>query len=61
MSLEIPTQNLVRFPCFNLVSCCFSDFLTLHTIVTLLIEGGAHVDTVNSAGLTSYDVASTGS
>lgn len=37
-----------------------SDFLTLHCIITQLVEAGAHMDTMNSAGKTPYDAATTG-
>ncbi|KAK0096358.1 hypothetical protein PV326_005706 [Microctonus aethiopoides] len=37
-----------------------SDFMTLHGIILELINGGAHVDTVNSKGETPYDAATTG-
>lgn len=37
-----------------------SDFATLHTIIMTLIEGGAHMDAVNSYGETAYETATTG-
>lgn len=37
-----------------------SDFATLHSIIIDLIEAGAHMDTVNNAGDTPYDVVTTG-
>lgn len=37
-----------------------SDFATLHSIIIDLIEAGAHMDTVNNAGRTPYDVVTTG-
>ncbi|XP_076030958.1 protein fem-1 homolog B-like isoform X2 [Oratosquilla oratoria] len=37
-----------------------SDFLTLHSIIMALIEGGAHMDTVNQMGATPFDSATTG-
>ena len=37
-----------------------SDFLTLHGIIMLLIEAGAHMDMSNSAGGTPLEVSSTG-
>lgn len=38
----------------------FSDFMTLHSIITDLTEGGAHMDTVNAAGKTPFEAATTG-
>ena len=37
-----------------------SDFLTLHGIIMLLIEGGAHMDMSNSSGYTPLEVSTTG-
>ncbi|CAH1277158.1 FEM1B [Branchiostoma lanceolatum] len=37
-----------------------SDFLTLHFIVTKLIQGGAHIDKVNNAGKTAVQTSTTG-
>ena len=37
-----------------------SDFLTLHAIVMALLEAGAHIDSVNSAGQTPLDASTTG-
>ncbi|XP_023231567.1 protein fem-1 homolog B-like [Centruroides sculpturatus] len=37
-----------------------SDFLTLHSIITALIEAGAHMDSVNNNGETPFDAATTG-
>ncbi|KAJ8681326.1 hypothetical protein QAD02_017113 [Eretmocerus hayati] len=37
-----------------------SDFMTLHSIILDLIDGGAHMDTVNSQGETPVDAAATG-
>ena len=37
-----------------------SDFMTLHAIILELIQGGAHIDTVNSQGKTPYNAATTG-
>ena len=36
------------------------DFLTLHAIITSLIDAGAHVDVVNASGKTPMVKASTG-
>ena len=36
------------------------DFLTLHAIITALVDAGAHVDVVNNAGKTPMAKASTG-
>ena len=36
------------------------DFLTLHAIITSLIDAGAHVDVVNASGKTPMAKASTG-
>lgn len=38
-----------------------NDFITLHSIITELMEGGAHVDCVNSKGETPLEAAATGS
>ena len=37
-----------------------SDFLTLHAIITALVEAGAHIDVVNARGLTPMQCATTG-
>uniref|UniRef100_T1JE69 Protein fem-1 homolog B n=1 Tax=Strigamia maritima TaxID=126957 RepID=T1JE69_STRMM len=37
-----------------------TDFLTLHSIIMALIEGGAHMDTVNYKGQTPFEAATTG-
>jgi len=37
-----------------------SDFMTLHSIIMTLIEGGAHIDAVNSYGETPFQAATTG-
>lgn len=37
-----------------------SDFLTLHSMVTLFVNAGAHADYVNHRGLTPFESASTG-
>lgn len=37
-----------------------SDFLTLHAIITALVEAGAHIDVVNAQGLTPMQCATTG-
>ena len=37
-----------------------SDFYTLHSIITALIENGAHDDSVNKAGQTPLTAATTG-
>ena len=37
-----------------------ADFLTLHAVITALIDAGAHVDVVNSDGKTPMAKASTG-
>ncbi len=37
-----------------------SDFLTLHSIITSLIEAGAHADVVNAEGRTPLQAATTG-
>lgn len=34
--------------------------MTLHSIIMDLIEAGAHMDTVNSAGKTPFEAATTG-
>ena len=34
--------------------------MTLHSIITDLTEGGAHMDTVNAAGKTPFEAATTG-
>ena len=36
------------------------DFLTLHSIITSLIEAGAHVDVINNQGKTPMKKATTG-
>jgi len=36
------------------------DFVTLHTIVVSLLEAGAHIDCVNSAGQTALEAATSG-
>lgn len=39
---------------------CYSDFMTLYSIIMELIEAGAHIDTVNSNGKTPYESVATG-
>ncbi|XP_076234737.1 protein fem-1 homolog B isoform X2 [Calliopsis andreniformis] len=49
-------------PLHTIISCrnLISDFAILQSIVMELTEAGAHMDTVNSSGLTPYDIAITG-
>ena len=37
-----------------------SDFLTLHAIIMALLEGGAHIDSVNAASQTPLSASATG-
>ncbi|KAG7210254.1 hypothetical protein KM043_011802 [Ampulex compressa] len=55
-------DNERNTPLHVIVSYCkpISDFLTLHSIIIELIEAGAHMDTVNSNGMTPYNAVTTG-
>lgn len=48
--------------CIKVYKLCYlcSDFTTLHSIIMDLLEAGAHIDTVNSKGLTPTAMAATG-
>ena len=51
---------LVQLKLFELFSRVVGDFLTLHSVITSLVDAGAHVDVVNKNGKTPMAKATTG-